>query len=479
MKRNNKKDKKNGLRRNDTGVTSVGTYICKGGICMKKAKRTIAAFIAAVSAAGTLHMAGVSAAPLLIKGDINRDSIVNVSDMVIMKNYLLGKYGLNENQSIAADINDDGELDSLDLSALQEIIIGSMNRLPSGTWIGDCNGAKRYFSFGDGAGTLIDPSSGSVQDFTIDSDEDMAVFTMKKTGAALSAFITWTDDESFVLKWDSGDTETFRHFCDNSIKSSELLKGHWVTSLGRTFDIDGLSGKLTDKSGNISRFEYAPNGGDVMFHFGSTENNTPGKIVHTDSMHFVITWDGGTKETFTLQKIEVRSGITYVNGILIANKTYPLPSDYNPGKILPEAQSAFNAMQADAKKAGYNLSIVSGFRSYSYQSQLYNNYVARDGKAAADTYSARPGHSEHQTGLGMDINNASSSFNNTAEAKWIAANCYKYGFIIRYPQGKQNITGYMYESWHVRYLGKQLAKEVYDSGLTLEEFLCIDSKYKS
>ena len=136
-------------------------------------------------------------------------------------------------------------------------------------------------------------------------------------------------------------------------------------------------------------------------------------------------------------------------------------------------------MQAAAKKDGYSLTIVSGFRSYSYQGQLYNNYVARDGKAAADTYSARPGHSEHQTGLAMDINNASSSFNNTPEAKWIAENCYKYGFILRYPKGKENITGYMYESWHVRYLGKQLAKEVCDSGLTLEEFLCIDSKYKS
>ena len=78
----------------------------------------------------------------------------------------------------------------------------------------------------------------------------------------------------------------------------------------------------------------------------------------------------------------------------------------------------------------------------------------------------------------MDINNASSGFNNTKEAKWLAENCVKYGFIIRYPKGKENITGYQYESWHVRYLGKELAKEVSDSGLTLEEFLCIDSKYK-
>jgi|GEM_PF-605699 hypothetical protein len=446
---------------------------------MTRTNRLTAVILAAAAAAVQLGDMGANAAPMLIKGDLNRDDRVNISDAVILKNYLLGKYGLNENQSIAADINEDGELDSLDLTALQDIIIGSTNRLPSGTWIGDCMGGKRYFSFGDGAGTLIDPTAGITDSFDITANEDIVVLLMKNSGAELSAFITWQNDESFVLKWDSGDTETFRYFCEDSINASELLTGHWVTSQGRTFDINGLSGKLTDKSGYVSRFEYAPSGEDVVFHFGSTENNTGGKLVHTDSMHFAVTWADGTKETFTCQETEVRGGITYVNGILIANKTYGLPSDYNPGKILPDAQSAFDAMQADAKKAGLSLWICSGFRSYTYQNTLYNNYVARDGKAKADTYSARPGHSEHQTGLAMDINNASDSFNNTKEAKWIAENCYKYGFILRYPQGKQDITGYKYESWHVRYLGKELAKEVHDSGLTLEEFLCIDSKYKS
>ncbi len=446
---------------------------------MTRTNRLTAVILAAAAAAVQLSGMGANAAPMLIKGDLNRDDRVNISDAVILKNYLLGKYGLNENQSIAADINEDGELDSLDLTALQDIIIGSTNRLPSGTWIGDCMGGKRYFSFGDGAGTVIDPTAGITDSFDITANEDIVVLLMKNSGAELSAFITWQGDESFVLKWDSGDTETFRYFCEDGINASELLTGHWVTSQGRTFDINGLSGKLTDKSGYVSRFEYAPSGEDVVFHFGSTENSTGGKLVHTDSMHFAVTWADGTKETFTRQEIEVRGGITYVNGILIANKTYGLPSDYDPGKILPDAQSAFNSMQADAKKAGLSLWICSGFRSYTYQNTLYNNYVARDGKAKADTYSARPGHSEHQTGLAMDINNASDSFNNTKEAKWIAENCYKYGFILRYPQGKQDITGYKYESWHVRYLGKELAKEVRDSGLTLEEFLCIDSKYKS
>lgn len=185
---------------------------------------------------------------------------------------------------------------------------------------------------------------------------------------------------------------------------------------------------------------------------------------------------GGAGQNQPKPTIEVRNGITYVNGILIVNKTYSLPANYNPG-LDKNAQAAFNEMQAAAAKEKISLNICSGFRSYTTQKALYDRYCARDGKAEADRYSARPGHSEHQSGLGMDINRASSSFNGTKEAKWLAANCWKYGFIIRYPEGKESITGYMYESWHVRYLGKDLAKKVYDSGLTLEEYLGITSKY--
>jgi LAS superfamily LD-carboxypeptidase LdcB len=186
------------------------------------------------------------------------------------------------------------------------------------------------------------------------------------------------------------------------------------------------------------------------------------------------------KLTVTTPKntIVKKNGVTYVNGILIANKTYGLPSTYNPGGLTKATYNAFLEMKNAAAKDGISLWICSGFRSYSTQSWLYNSYVNRDGRAKADTYSARPGYSEHQTGLAMDINNASSSFNNTREARWLANNCWKYGFIIRYPNGKQNITGYKYESWHVRYLGKDMAKKVYDSGLCLEEYLGITSRYK-
>ena len=174
--------------------------------------------------------------------------------------------------------------------------------------------------------------------------------------------------------------------------------------------------------------------------------------------------------------IEVINGVTYVDGILIANKTYSLPDNYGWG-LTDETLNAFYQMQAGAWQDGISLWICSGFRGYWDQYYLYNNYVARDGKAEADTYSARPGHSEHQTGLAMDLNNASRSFYGTREAAWIADHCAEYGFIIRYPQGKENITGFIYEPWHVRYVGKDLARKITDSGLCLEEYLGIDSYY--
>jgi hypothetical protein len=167
---------------------------------------------------------------------------------------------------------------------------------------------------------------------------------------------------------------------------------------------------------------------------------------------------------------------TYIDGILIANKTYPLPQSYAPGWDA-EASAQLNVMFEAAKQDGIRLFVKSGYRSYVDQKVIYNGYVKRDGKAAADTYSARPGHSEHQTGLAFDLNSLSISFENTAEGKWLAENCYKYGFIIRYPKGKENITGYIYEPWHVRYLGTEKAKAVYESGLCLEEFLGITSVY--
>lgn len=176
--------------------------------------------------------------------------------------------------------------------------------------------------------------------------------------------------------------------------------------------------------------------------------------------------------------IEVVDGITYVDGIMIANKTYSLPSSYNPGGLTGACSSAFASMQADAAAEGLNIYVASGFRSYSLQESIYNRYCARDGQAEADTYSARPGHSEHQTGLAIDLNDISSAFANTAEGKWVAENCHKYGFILRYPASDVAKTGYMYEPWHIRYIGVDAATRVYESGLCLEDYLGISSSYQ-
>jgi len=192
---------------------------------------------------------------------------------------------------------------------------------------------------------------------------------------------------------------------------------------------------------------------------------------------------------FSIQTI---NGITYIDGVLIANKTYSLPSDFIPQD--PEVpvtsqrsttsldrtlMSAWRTMQADASSQGLNIYIASAYRSYSYQVNLYNSYVARDGKAAADTYSSRPGNSEHQTGLCFDLNSIDDSFGDTAEGRWVNDNCYKYGFCIRFPKGKDAYTGYQYESWHLRYVGKDLAEKLYNNGawISLEEYFGITSEY--
>ncbi len=176
--------------------------------------------------------------------------------------------------------------------------------------------------------------------------------------------------------------------------------------------------------------------------------------------------------------IKVVKGITYVNGILIANKTYALPSSYAPGGLDKTVSEAFNKMKEDAAKEGLKLWIASGYRSYDYQKNLYNKYVKRDGKAKADTYSARAGHSEHQTGLCFDLNQVNDTFASTPESAWVNAHAHEYGFIIRYPKEKENITGYKYEPWHLRYLGVDLATSVHNSGLCLEEYLGITSVYQ-
>ncbi len=179
---------------------------------------------------------------------------------------------------------------------------------------------------------------------------------------------------------------------------------------------------------------------------------------------------------------------------VVVNKGRILPAGYVPANLVtPSAAVASNTtidepmLRADTAKAmevmfaaaakdNISLMITSGYRSYNTQTTVYNYYVNSDGQAAADTVSARPGHSEHQTGLAADIEPASSNcelqicFDATPEGKWLAANSYKYGFVIRYQKDKEDLTGYSYEPWHVRYVGTDLALKLTRANQTLEQY---------
>ena len=167
----------------------------------------------------------------------------------------------------------------------------------------------------------------------------------------------------------------------------------------------------------------------------------------------------------------------YIDGVLVVNKTYSLPSSYNPGGLTAETAEAFERLRQGAAADGVSIWIVSGFRSYETQNSLYWSYVSYNGQALADTFSARPGHSEHQTGMAIDCNSVYDSFAGTREAIWLENHCHEYGFILRYPYGKQSVTGYKYEPWHIRYVG-DIAEDIYNSGLTLEEYFGISSVYE-
>ena len=176
----------------------------------------------------------------------------------------------------------------------------------------------------------------------------------------------------------------------------------------------------------------------------------------------------------------------YKNGILIVNKKHPVPPGFGGGvnqtalaavnRMISDMQTALaavNRMISDMKAEGLSVdSTTSNYRSYSYQSTLYQNYVSAYGKASADTFSARPGYSEHQTGLAFDLREpgGGSLLTNSKATRWVAKNAHKYGLIVRYQSGKEWITGYQAEPWHVRYVG-DIATSIYNSGLSLEEYL--------
>lgn len=183
--------------------------------------------------------------------------------------------------------------------------------------------------------------------------------------------------------------------------------------------------------------------------------------------------------------------------LILVNKVNPVDRNYIPDDLaeiryyVPDRAAATRYMRAEAAEAfhrlveaaaaeGYEIRMTTAYRSYDFQKILFDNYVAKEGEERANTYSARPGQSEHQTGLAADVSSPavdwqlSNDYGKTEEGKWLAENAHRFGFIIRFPKGKEDITGYQYEPWHIRYVGLTAAKEIYDYNLTLEEFLLIN-----
>ena len=180
-------------------------------------------------------------------------------------------------------------------------------------------------------------------------------------------------------------------------------------------------------------------------------------------------------------------GTTVISGILLVNKEHPLPADYAPDytngagqstSLQGDAEAAAEAFLAAANAQGNSMYILSGYRSYDVQASLFANYAAAHGEDKANTFSARAGQSEHQTGLAFDVGDAAHSGYNLQTSidqfpgvQWMMQHCAEYGFILRYPEGKEKITGYQYEPWHFRYVGVEAATAIMSSGLTLEEYL--------
>ncbi|WP_303973811.1 LD-carboxypeptidase LdcB/DacB [Streptococcus merionis] len=219
------------------------------------------------------------------------------------------------------------------------------------------------------------------------------------------------------------------------------------------------------------------------------QKNEPSAAVSSNQKKTVKTSDGQSNnhstETSSSGSSTEEGGVThndiyfsvknkYGDEIIIVNKKHPLSADYAPGEN-PSAVAAFHQLKADMQALGYPISDnYSGFRSYAYQATLYQSYVDRDGQAAADRYSARPGYSEHQSGLGFDLIDTSGNLlEDSASVDWLKAHAHEYGFVMRYLPGKEVITGYMPETWHIRYIGQE-ATDIYESGLTLEEYYGVE-----
>lgn len=238
------------------------------------------------------------------------------------------------------------------------------------------------------------------------------------------------------------------------------------------------------ESGELTRADLVylalPNGrSDRLDRYSAWAAGHPDLDAGTVVLQVNMDWD----QTFYTQIREVSDPSSLT---VLVNKSYILPDGYVPelevlgsgygaGSMHPTAAAAFRAMADAARADGVSLRSVSAYRSYATQKSLYNNYLRQYSRATVDTFSARPGHSEHQTGLAVDINVARTSahFENTAAFAWLKAHCAEYGFILRYDKGQEAITGFRFEPWHYRYVGTEIASAVMSWGVSYEEYVAL------
>ena len=270
----------------------------------------------------------------------------------------------------------------------------------------------------------------------------------------------------FVVTNDNGYAKTFKHnikvvdttlpvinlqtmtvVCDTLPNLKEVLKGESQDNY------DGLvetkfEGQVKDKPGIYQ----------VRYYAKDSSNNTAEAIVY----YFYQLTPDTMEEPFA------------IDGIIVVNKKIPLPKEYGTSRD-DSASIMMSNMLQEAKKQGFDLMENSVFRDYYSQEALYEEKAKTSSKKDLDSTTARPGYSEHQTGLAFDIIDRDGTNPSNKAYKWLAENCAGYGFILRYPNGKEDSTGYEYEPWHFRYVGAISAKEIMENDLTLEQYLKLEN----
>lgn len=315
-------------------------------------------------------------------------------------------------------------------------------------------------------------------------------------GKSLEALIVNLPDEYSAL----GNIRTEAHV-QNTGWMNPVYSGETAGTTGKSLQMEGVKINLTGALSNLCDVYYrvyvkglgwlgwTKNGGLA----GSEGCSRAIEAIQIDVVHKKARSYSLSKAYTTLKW----NDFTDVNSILLcANKKHKLPAGYEPADLVVpnvpmnysgttmrrEAASALERMFAGARNAGITLRLGSGYRSEAYQRTLYNGYVAQYGAAVADTISSRPGYSDHQTGLAADISDhdgrtyLTEAMENTPEGRWLRDHAHEYGFIMRYPKGKQAITGYAYEPWHFRYVGVSNATAIYNVSVwyTFEEYFGVE-----